>query len=97
MFWSVSRALAHSTSATPSSPGCASDHSSACIPPSEPPIAASGRSIPRWASSRRWTSTRSPTEGSGKRSPYARPVLGSVELGPVVPLQPPSRLELTTW
>ena len=28
---------------------------------------------------------------SGNRNPYARPVEGSIELGPVVPWQPPSR------
>jgi hypothetical protein len=33
---------------------------------------------------------------SGKLSPYGSPVAGSIELGPVVPLQPPSRFAQIT-
>jgi hypothetical protein len=35
--------------------------------------------------------TRSRTLKSGKSSPYGSPVAGSIEDGPVVPRQPPSR------
>ena len=66
------------------------------MPPTEPPIAAAGRSMPRWASSARWTVTRSRTVKSGKRRPYGFPVFGSIDDGPVVPLQPPSRFEQIT-
>ena len=48
MFWAERRLLAQITTAAPSSPGASSAHWSACMPPSEPPIAASGRSTPRW-------------------------------------------------
>ena len=34
---------------------------------------------------------------SGKSSPYGAPVSGLIELGPVVPLQPPSRFAQMTW
>ena len=47
MFWAESRLLPQTTTAAPSSPGASSAHCSACIAPSEPPIAASGRAIPR--------------------------------------------------
>ena len=33
---------------------------------------------------------------SGKSSPYGSPVAGSIDDGPVVPLQPPSRFEQIT-
>ena len=33
---------------------------------------------------------------AGKRSPYGAPVRGSIELGPVVPLHPPSRFDEIT-
>ena len=46
MFWAESRLLPQATTAAPSSPGASSAHCSACAP-SEPPIAASGRAIPR--------------------------------------------------
>jgi hypothetical protein len=34
---------------------------------------------------------------SGKSSPYAAPVAGLIDDGPVVPRQPPSRFAQTTW
>ena len=34
---------------------------------------------------------------SGKSVPYGSPVAGLIEVGPVVPLQPPSRLAQMTW
>jgi hypothetical protein len=66
------------------------------MPPSEPPIAQRSRSMPRCLQSARCTVTRSRITIAGKRSPYGRPVSGSSELGPVVPLQPPSRFEEIT-
>ncbi len=69
MFWADRRLLAQMMTAAPSSPGASSDHCSACIPPSEPPTAASGRSTPRCRTSARCTRTRSDTVNSGKRRP----------------------------
>ncbi len=96
MFCAESRLDAQITSAAPSSPGASSDHWSACMPPSDPPTAARGRSTPRCRTSARCTRTRSDTVNSGKRRPYGRPVAGSVDDGPVVPWQPPSRLAQIT-
>ena len=69
MFWAERRLLAQMMIAEPSSPGASSAHWRACMPPSEPPTAASGRAMPRWAISARWTATRSLTVNSGKRRP----------------------------
>ena len=52
MFWAERRLLAQIASAAPSSPGASSAHCSACMPPSEPPMAASGRSTPEVAHQR---------------------------------------------
>ena len=52
MFCADSRLLAATTTALPTSSGASSAHCSACIPPSEPPITASSRSIPRCAGQR---------------------------------------------
>ncbi len=69
MFWAESRLLAQMMRAEPSSPGASSAHWSACMPPRDPPTAASGRAMPRWVISARWTLTRSLTVKIGKRSP----------------------------
>ena len=69
MFCAVSFALAQISTARSTSCGWSSAHCSACIPPSEPPIAACSRSTPSSASSARWTLTRSRTLKSGKSRP----------------------------
>ena len=96
MFWAERRDDEQMTSAASISSGWSITHCSTCMPPSDPPIAAARRSMPRCASSARCTSTRSRTVNSGKVSPYGRPVAGSSDDGPVVPWQPPSRLAHTT-
>jgi hypothetical protein len=49
--------------------GNCSDHDSACMPPSEPPITAAKRSMPRRSASRACASTQSSTVTTGKREP----------------------------
>ena len=71
-------------------------HSSACIPPSEPPATAASRSMPSTSRNARSVRTMSATVITGKSDPYGRPVAGSIDDGPVVPRQPPSRLVETT-
>ena len=69
MFCAVRRALAQTSTARSISAGWSSAHCSACIPPSEPPIAACSVRTPRCSSSARWTLTRSRTVKSGKSRP----------------------------
>ena len=69
MFCAVSRALAQTSTARSISVGWSSAHCSACMPPSEPPIAVCSRRTPRWSSSARCTVTRSRTVKSGKSRP----------------------------
>ena len=77
--------------------GTCTAHSSACMPPSEPPAtAASARDAELAAGARAATRTMSATVITGKSDPYGRPVAGLVDDGPVVPRQPPSRFVLTT-
>ena len=71
-------------------------HSNACIPPSEPPATAASRSMPRTSRNARSVRTMSATVITGKSDPYGRPVAGSIDDGPVVPRQPPSRFVETT-
>ncbi len=71
-------------------------HSRACIPPSEPPATAASRSMPSTSRNARSVRTMSATVITGKSEPYGRPVAGSIDDGPVVPRQPPSRLVETT-
>ena len=96
MFCAVSRAEAQTSTPRSTSPGWSIAHCSTCMPPREPPIAPCTRVIPSWASRRWCTVTRSETVKCGNRSPYGRPVDGSIDDGPVVPLHPPSRFGLTT-
>ena len=71
-------------------------HSNACMPPSEPPATAASRSIPSASRNARSVRTMSATVITGKSDPYGRPVAGSIDDGPVVPRQPPSRFVETT-
>jgi hypothetical protein len=64
-------------------------HCSACIAPSEPPIAAAKRSMPRRSASRACAATQSSTVTTGKSAPHGRPLVGFVEVGPVEPKQLP--------
>ncbi len=77
-------------------PGNRIAHSRACIPPSEPPATAASRSMPSTSRNARSVRTMSATVITGKSAPYGWPVAGSVDPGPVVPRQPPSRfVEMT--
>ena len=71
-------------------------HSNACIPPSEPPATAASRSMPSTSRNARSVRTMSATVITGKSGPYGLPVAGSIDDGPVVPRQPPSRFVETT-
>ena len=96
MFCAVRRPDAAITAALSSSAGYSSAHCRACMPPSEPPTTACSRLMPRCATSARCTVTKSATSSSGKSSPQGLPVAGLIELGPVVPWQPPSRFAVIT-
>ena len=52
--------------------------------------------MPRTSRKARWVRTMSATVITGKSDPYGRPLAGSIDDGPVVPRQPPSRLVETT-
>jgi hypothetical protein len=65
---------------------------SACIAPSEPPITAAKRSMPRRSASRACALTQSSTVTTGKAAPYGRPVAGSIDIGPVDPKHEPRLL-----
>src|SRR5659263_413604 len=56
--------------------GCETAHSSTCMPPIEPPTAASSFSMPRWSRSLAWALTMSAIVMMGKSVPYGRPVAG---------------------
>lgn len=70
-------------------------HSSACIPPIDPPMTAAKRSMPSSSASLDCAATWSRIVVAGKRAPYSRPRASRLE-GPVVPWQPPSMLLATT-
>ena len=82
MFCAVSLEVEQASTAAPSSPGASSAHCSACIPPSEPPIARAAGSTPRWRQSARCTVTRSRIADAGSEARTAPPLAGSSELGP---------------
>jgi len=67
------------------SSGYRSAHSSACIPPSEPPITIRIRFTPSEVTSACWARTMSRTVMAGKAPSQGRPVAGSTDAGPVVP------------
>ena len=67
-------------------------HSSTCMPPIEPPTTQNSWSMPRWSMRRTCALTMSPMVMTGKFSPYGLPVVGSMEAGPVEPMQPPRML-----
>ena len=71
-------------------------HSSACMPPIDPPITDSQRVIPRYSPNLDWARTMSRIVTTGKRDPYGRPSSGCGDDGPVDPWQPPSTLAHTT-
>ena len=76
--------------------GKATAHSSACMPPMEPPVTASSRSMPNQSISIFCRRTMSPMVITGNDMAYGQPVAGLMEDGPVVPRQPPSTLEQMT-
>jgi len=60
-------------------------HSSACIPPSEPPITVRRDRTPIWSRRSFWARTMSRTVTRGKSGPYALPVSRLRLTGPVLP------------
>src|SRR5438445_2357380 len=76
--------------------GYATVHSSARMPPRDPPLTASRRSIPNRSRARFSARTMSATVITGKSRPYGLPVAGLIELGPVEPRHDPIRLVQTT-
>ena len=76
--------------------GYVTAHSSACIPPIEPPDTVSNRSIPRWSISIFCSRTISAIVTWGNDIAHGHPVSGLIEPGPVVPRHPPSTLEQMT-
>ena len=55
------------------------------MPPSEPPTTSATRSIPSASSNAHCAAAWSRVETDGKRAPYGRPVLVSMDVGPDVP------------
>src|SRR5438552_15106270 len=76
--------------------GYAAAHSSACMPPIEPPETESRRLMPKESTSIFCKRTMSPMVITGKDMAYGQPVAGLSEEGPVVPRQPPNTLEQIT-
>src|SRR5712691_4899176 len=85
------RAVAAIGAMTSMSSGYATAHSSACIPPSDPPLARKTRSMPSAVRNARCARTMSDTVMTGKSVAYGRRVRGSTLFGPVEPRQLPMR------
>ncbi len=83
------------TSALATRSGAPAAHSSARIPPIEPPTTDAHRRMPRASASRASAATWSATVMRGKRDPYAAPS-PATDAGPVVPWHPPSTFGATT-
>ena len=69
MFWVESLGAAAITIACAMRSGKSSVHCSACMPPSEPPIATASRSMPSRSMRRACDATQSSTVTSGKLAP----------------------------
>ena len=91
----VAYAVLASTIAVPTRSGWVTAHSSARMPPIEPPRTVCQRSTPRASASRASVCTWSRTVMNGKRLPHGLPSGAGLE-GPVLPWQPPSTLAATT-
>src|ERR1035438_4466021 len=76
--------------------GYAAAHSSACIPPIDPPVTESRRWMPKESISLFCKRTMSPMVITGNDMAYGQPVAGLSDPGPVVPRHPPSTLEQIT-
>ena len=95
MFWAEWKAAVAMGTAANTDWGKAAAHSSACIPPMDPPTTANKRLMPRWSTRRFWARTMSPTVTVGNSMPQGVPS-GRGERGPVEPMQPPSTLAHST-
>src|ERR1035441_1002754 len=69
--------------------GYAAAHSSACIPPIDPPVTDSRRWMPKESISIFCKRTMSPMVITGNDMAYGQPVAGLSDPGPVVPRHPP--------
>src|ERR1019366_3089899 len=76
--------------------GYAAAHSSACMPPIDPPETVSRRWMPKESISIFCKRTISPMVITGNDMAYGAPVAGLSDPGPVVPRHPPSTLEQIT-
>ena len=81
--------------ARPTRSGYPTAHSSARIPPIEPPRTTGNRSIRRWSANATSAATWSRMVIRGNREPYRRPS-GAGDDGPVVPRHPPNTLAAIT-
>ena len=80
----------------PTRSGYITAHSSACMPPIDPPTTSAQQDTPRWSATAACVRTMSRTETTGKREPHGLPSSGWGDAGPVDPWQPPSTLTHTT-
>ena len=96
MFWAECRAAVAIGTEVKTRSGYETAHSSACMPPIDPPITQNSWSMPRWSSTMAWARTMSAIVMTGKSRPQRLPVAGLISFGPVDPMQPPSTLTQTT-
>ena len=78
-------AVVEASTSAPTRSGNIAPHSSACMPPMEPPTTARHRAMPSRSARSAWTRTMSRMVTTGNVEPYGAPVEGSTEAGPVVP------------
>src|ERR1017187_5310766 len=90
------RVVAATGIALTTAPGYAAAHSSACMPPIDPPETASSRPMPNQSISSFCSRTISPIVITGNAIAYGQPVDGLIDEGPVVPLHPPNTFVQTT-
>src|SRR5487761_2601768 len=83
-------------SAAATLPGYATAHSSACMPPIDPPATASSLFMPRESMSIFCNRTMSARVTTGNDIAHGSPVSGLMEEGPVVPRHPLNTLEQIT-
>ncbi len=92
MFCADRRAVLATTMQSPTRSGQVIAQLRACMPPSDPPITAAKRPMPKWSATRAWACTQSSTVSSGNDAPQGRPVAGSIVAGPVEPKHDPRLL-----
>ena len=71
--WALAAAVVAMAATPPTRSGYMTAHSSACMPPMEPPTTASHRSMPRSSATAAWVRTMSRMLTTGNVEPYGRP------------------------